>query len=112
MSEYDTVVRGSLKLKGCPVKGSKRTLSGGIKKAHKAGKCRVLSASLPPTRDLESIEYTKTPAELAFEKVQKARQRQKAYKLASKSHKQKVAEFNEYLARISEHYDIPKVGPG
>jgi protein FAM32A len=32
--------------------------------------------------------------------------------LASKSHKEKVAEFNEYLGKLSEHHDIPKVGPG
>jgi protein FAM32A len=28
------------------------------------------------------------------------------------SHKEKVAEFNKYLENLSEHHDLPKVGPG
>lgn len=36
----------------------------------------------------------------------------KAAKQALKSHKERVAEFNEKLENMSEHYDIPKVGPG
>ncbi|KAK9761591.1 hypothetical protein K7432_013399 [Basidiobolus ranarum] len=108
MSEYDTVIRGSLKLKGSNV----CRLGGGVKKrVQNKHKHPTVSASLP-SKDLAAAKPTKTPAELAFEKVQRIRQREKAYKLAQKSHKQKVAEFNEYLANISEHYDIPKVGPG
>lgn len=37
---------------------------------------------------------------------------ERAAKQASKSHRQKVEEFNQYLANLSEHHDIPKVGPG
>lgn len=33
-------------------------------------------------------------------------------KAAAKSHKEKVSEFNSKLEQLSEHYDIPKVGPG
>lgn len=33
-------------------------------------------------------------------------------KIAGKSHKEKVKEFNDKLASLSEHHDIPKVGPG
>ena len=33
-------------------------------------------------------------------------------KAAAKSHKEKVSEFNNKLEQLSEHYDIPKVGPG
>ena len=54
----------------------------------------------------------KTPAQLAFEAAQQKRQQQKLPLLAAKSHKEKVAEFNEYLGKLSEHHDIPKVGPG
>ena len=31
---------------------------------------------------------------------------------AELTHKEKVRMFNEKLARLSEHHDIPKVGPG
>lgn len=53
----------------------------------------------------------KTAAELAFEKAQREK-RLKQQKAAHKSHKEKVAEFNDKLSKLSEHYDIPKVGPG
>lgn len=54
----------------------------------------------------------KTPAQLAFEAAQQKKQKEKLPTLAAKSHKEKVAEFNEYLGKLSEHHDIPKVGPG
>lgn len=34
---------------------------------------------------------------------------EKAAKGAAKTHKERVAEFNEKLENLSEHYDIPKV---
>ena len=54
----------------------------------------------------------KTPAEAAFEKAQQARLAEQAALAAQKSHKDKVAEYNAHLAKLSEHHDIPKVGPG
>ena len=33
-------------------------------------------------------------------------------KMASRSHKEKVQAFNTHLSKLSEHYDIPRVGPG
>lgn len=33
-------------------------------------------------------------------------------KAATKSHKDRVSEFNNKLEMLSEHHDIPKVGPG
>lgn len=33
-------------------------------------------------------------------------------KAAAKSHKDRVTEFNNKLEMLSEHHDIPKVGPG
>ena len=29
-----------------------------------------------------------------------------------KTHKQRVEELNTYLSRLSEHHDMPKIGPG
>lgn len=29
-----------------------------------------------------------------------------------KTHKERVDELNAYLARLSEHHDMPKIGPG
>ncbi|KAF9348005.1 hypothetical protein BGX34_002754 [Mortierella sp. NVP85] len=54
----------------------------------------------------------KTAAELKFEEVQRKRQEEKVLKAATKSHKERVAELNKKLEELTEHYDIPKVGPG
>lgn len=32
--------------------------------------------------------------------------------MASKSHRERVQEYNEHLSTLTEHNDIPKVGPG
>lgn len=59
------------------------------------------------------LRKSKTKAELAFERVQEERAKRELAKSSSqKTHKQRVAEFNEKLSKLSEHYDIPKVGPG
>ena len=58
-------------------------------------------------------EETRTKAELAYEAhYKRAREAQMIKEMASKSHKDKVREFNEKLSKLSEHHDIPKVGPG
>lgn len=54
----------------------------------------------------------KTAAELKFEEAHRKRLEAQAEKVASKTHKEKVAEFNAYLEKLSEHHDLPKVGPG
>jgi len=33
-------------------------------------------------------------------------------KTAARSHRDRVAEYNHKLSTLSEHHDIPKVGPG
>ena len=53
-----------------------------------------------------------TPAEKSFHLAQKRRQWERIQKSASKSHKEKVETFNRYLNSLSEHFDIPRVGPG
>ncbi|KAI8049164.1 hypothetical protein BDF22DRAFT_623222 [Syncephalis plumigaleata] len=60
---------------------------------------------------VQEPEYSdgKTAAERRFEEVQRKRVKERIKKAAAKSHKEKVAEFNEYLGSLSEHYDIPKV---
>ena len=51
----------------------------------------------------------RTPAQVAFEKVQEKRQMERILKKASKTHKQRVQDFNRHLDTLMEHYDIPKV---
>lgn len=52
---------------------------------------------------------TLTKAEQAFKARQEKIAEERILKKASKTHKQRVEEFNKHLDSLSEHYDIPKV---
>ena len=54
----------------------------------------------------------RTAAERRYDETQAKRAAEKTKKMATKSHRERVAEFNAHLASLSEHHDIPKVGPG
>lgn len=53
-----------------------------------------------------------TPAERKYLEQKEKIDRRRLAMAASKSHRDRIQEFNQYLANLSEHYDIPKVGPG
>ncbi|NXS84644.1 FA32A protein, partial [Erpornis zantholeuca] len=50
-----------------------------------------------------------TPAQVAFEKVEKKQQMELILKKASKPHKQRVEDLSRHLDTLTEHCDIPKV---
>ncbi|CAL1695006.1 unnamed protein product [Somion occarium] len=133
MSEYDFRPGGSLKLKGGVV-------DGGIVKKKKKSKSKSIEkdvdAEAQRLKELEAImreeeakavsssgssraspaatssSDKKTAAERRFEETQRKRLAAKVAKLATKTHKDRVNEFNTKLELLSEHHDIPKVGPG
>ncbi|KAJ7070861.1 hypothetical protein C8F01DRAFT_1108114 [Mycena amicta] len=123
MGDYDHRPGGSLKLKG--------VADGGIKKKKKKSKTKPESEEL--LKDLVREEAAasgsqpgsgsnspapsaasdrKTDAERRFEQIQRRRLAERVAKVAAKSHKDRVSEFNAHLESLSEHHDIPKVGPG
>ncbi|AQK55043.1 CGI-like protein [Zea mays] len=53
-----------------------------------------------------------TPAERRYMEQKQKIGMKKMGKVANKSYKDRMQDFNQYLANLSEHYDIPKVGPG
>ncbi|KAL8267152.1 hypothetical protein R6Q59_004496 [Mikania micrantha] len=130
MSEYENVVSGKLKLKGKALD----VKAGGSKKKKK--KSRVLTDQIIQTIDNEISEGTGTigeeevndgsgsnakggshldsltPAEKRYMEQRQKIDMQKMAKTSNKSHRDRLSEFNQYLANMSEHYDIPKVGPG
>ncbi|GAA5986641.1 hypothetical protein JCM10908_003834 [Rhodotorula pacifica] len=130
-SDYQHRPGGSLKLKGGGANGKKKKSSKKSKSstsqkvreeetlaiASGSGSEREGSASATGSGSKGSAATAtanpyKTEAERRFEEVQRKRLLDKAAKQALKSHKDRVAEFNEKLENMSEHYDIPKVGPG
>ena len=86
--------------------------------ACQAGMYRYSSMHLQETREgyiLEGqsdIADKRTAAEKRYDEMIAKREKDRVSKVASKSHRERVNEFNAYLQNLSEHHDIPKVGPG
>mmetsp|Transcript_30959 Transcript_30959/g.50080 ORF Transcript_30959/g.50080 Transcript_30959/m.50080 type:complete len:127 (-) Transcript_30959:559-939(-) len=125
----ENVVRGALKLKGgkpLPVnptidkkkkkkakKAADDSEESKIQQSIVAVEDQATEAELAKDADdSKPLEHILTPAERRHLETQKERERDKASKAAQKSHRQRIEEFNRYLGNLSEHYDIPKVGPG
>ncbi|XP_062220181.1 uncharacterized protein LOC133919710 [Phragmites australis] len=135
MSEYKNVVGGKLRLKGKALD----VKEGGVKKKKKKHQREESSqmghhelheggsSELPEDPNNEPTEADKmgeeegnphpdydhlTPAERRYVEQKQKIDMQKLAKVANKSHRDRIQDFNQYLANLSEHYDIPKVGPG
>ncbi|KAG0475125.1 hypothetical protein HPP92_014811 [Vanilla planifolia] len=134
MSAYENVVSGKLKLKGKALD----VKSTGVKRKRKQ-KHHSDHVSKTGGNEEQSEVHSELSTEAAeeiveAEKVEEGSARdchdhltaaEKRYleqrgridmhlmaKTASKSHRDRIQDFNQYLANLSEHYDIPKVGPG
>ncbi|KAI4872961.1 hypothetical protein NFI96_023637 [Prochilodus magdalenae] len=108
MAEYSSVQKGSLKLKGVGV------ITAGKKKKKKDKERKHLEEqALAAQNDEEKTKKVyvdkRTPAQIAFDKIQERRQMERILNKASKTHKRRVEEFNRHLDTLTEHYDIPKV---
>lgn len=103
---------GKLKLKGGvagkPAKKKKAKAAAAIVKEGDATASKAeLDGYVPPPK-----EDTRTEAEKRFEAKMLEAEEQRLAKLATMSHRDRVREFNDKLASMSEHHDIPRVGPG
>ncbi|TKY64699.1 FAM32A protein [Spatholobus suberectus] len=136
MSAYENVVGGKLKLKGKAL-----DVAGGVKKKKKKSKRnqdQILQVAEEEISAGGSTEQAKDPNDQAINDVSEVSGKGKAAhyddhltpaerryieqreqldvhrlaKIANKSHRDRIQDFNQYLANMSEHYDIPKVGPG
>nr|XP_061832218.1 protein FAM32A-like [Nerophis lumbriciformis] len=109
MSSYDTVQKSALKIKGLGV------ISSGKKKKKKEKESKHRMEQVVSGQNEEEGNATKaymdkrTPAQIAFDKMQEKRQMERILNKASKTHKHRVEDFNRHLDNLTEHYDIPKV---
>ena len=62
--------------------------------------------------EANAFEDHLTPAERKFLQQTHELELKRLAKMVSKSQRDRIQEFNQYLANLTEHYDIPKVGPG
>ncbi|KAI8544839.1 hypothetical protein RHMOL_Rhmol08G0326100 [Rhododendron molle] len=138
MSAYENVLAGKLKLKGKALD----VKAGGLKKKKKHNKnCdqiselseHALSAGGNTGKSVgldedDTSDTNKsvgegnaaaaaydehlTPAERRYMEQKERIDVHRLAKIANKSHRDLIQDFNQYLANMSEHYDIPKVGPG
>ncbi|KAI1363555.1 hypothetical protein F5Y08DRAFT_309077 [Xylaria arbuscula] len=126
---------GALKLKGAKVQKSKKKKNKSKDKDKSASIERALSGTpgadaQPEKGDIDDAKKATTPGadsdpEPEY-KTEAERRHEEAMKkkmqrmlddpaLASeirKTHKERVESLNTYLSKLSEHHDMPKIGPG
>ncbi|EPE32581.1 hypothetical protein GLAREA_07715 [Glarea lozoyensis ATCC 20868] len=125
--DYTPIVRGGLKLKGASApsgikkkkKKSKPTVNEeGLSKAidSDAGSSKKAAAQEEEGLDLRELEPKdfdgKTATERAYEETRRKRLERRLEKEGPKTHKQRVEGLNTYLSTLSEHHDMPRIGPG
>ncbi|NXB64201.1 FA32A protein, partial [Struthidea cinerea] len=99
--------RGPLRLKG----GSGALGAGKRKKKAAKDKAQILEQIVSSKKQEEEKKRgldKRSPAQVAFEKMQEKRQLEQILKKASKARKQPVEDFSRHLDTLTEHYDIPK----
>ena len=57
-------------------------------------------------------DHLRTDAQRRFEEQRRKRLEERLKRDGVKTHKQRVEELNKYLSGLSEHHDMPKIGPG
>jgi protein FAM32A len=112
MLEYQNVVGGRLQLKGKALD----VKDGGVKKNKKKYQREESSQTKSDKNGDEKNPHSDydhlTRAERRYMEQKQKIDMKKMAKVANKSYKDRMQDFNQYLANLSEHYDIPKVGPG
>lgn len=60
----------------------------------------------------DARDQLRTDAERRFEEQRRKRLEERLKREGVKTHKQRVEELNKHLSGLSEHHDMPKIGPG
>ncbi|CAG8287957.1 unnamed protein product [Penicillium salamii] len=119
---------GKLKLKGSKVSGGrieKKKKKSSKKKEEKAGspeentkntetglEKRDKDEAVRFEEDREQDTPGKTETEKKYEEIRRKRLHERLQRDGVKTHKERVEDLNKYLSRLSEHHDMPKIGPG
>merc|ERR1712071_117387 len=102
--EYEAAVKAPLRLKGTANKDiQKKKKKNGKASIDADSKSKESSSSQAP-----KPVVVKTKAQLKFEQMKEEQLKKRIMEKASKTHKQRVEEFNRHLDSLTEHYDIPK----
>lgn len=105
--------KGSLKLKGVADSGikKKKKKKKETEKEMAASIRRNTSPNSTPEKEASNVGVVRnyTEAERRFMERQRKMEADRILKKASKTHKEKVEDFNRHLDSLTEHFDIPKV---
>ncbi|KAG5183328.1 hypothetical protein JKP88DRAFT_317095 [Tribonema minus] len=121
--DYSSVQRGKLSLKADGLFGGGANKGGGNKKRAREGASEeparsnsakgsadsVRGAAAPSVSGSSDVDSGLTPAQKRFKEAQLARERQVMRELVKKTHRQRVEEFNQKIAKLTEHNDIPRI---
>ena len=126
-SDY-TTTGGGLKLKGAgvdkkkkkkrpkPTEADEPSTTNIEKRTSNTEDVKSPGRSLSPETAEQAIKESggrkKTEAEKRHEEYRRKRLEGKLKREGVKTHKEKVEELNKYLSGLSEHHDMPKIGPG
>ncbi|KAI9648041.1 hypothetical protein NHQ30_002669 [Ciborinia camelliae] len=73
----------------------------------------VTGLSEEQLRELDARDQSgKTASERAHEEMRRRRLNDRLKREGVKTHKERVEELNRYLSTLSEHHDMPRIGPG
>ncbi|ODM16685.1 hypothetical protein SI65_07650 [Aspergillus cristatus] len=129
--EYSTGGGGKLKLKGSKVSDGrveKKKAKKAKKKKEAAG--AASGSEVVPTEgttpedggekgrgneygsETGTVGVGKTETERKYEEVRRKRLQERLKRDGYKTHKERVEELNKYLSGLTEHHDMPKIGPG
>ncbi|KAK7708596.1 hypothetical protein SLS64_006698 [Diaporthe eres] len=119
--EYKSAGGGALRIKGAKVKKHKKKKDKTALEKSLAEPKKEESEDKEEAKEVEEAEGDepprshKTDAERRFEEARRKRLLEKAETSRPellKTHKERVEELNTYLSKLSEHHDMPKIGPG
>ncbi|KAK3673446.1 hypothetical protein LTR78_006680 [Recurvomyces mirabilis] len=130
-SDYGNAVGGGLKLKGAKNAGIKKKKKSQTVKPSDTALAIIdkeqidepddvqkvladedVDGALTKEREDDTKQYGKTEAQRRFEERRRKRLDERLQREGIKTHKQRVEELNKYLSGLSEHHDMPKIGPG
>jgi protein FAM32A len=127
-SDYTTAIGGGLKLKGAGVDKKKKkakkpktaesssSSTAVAKLAADASPSHTPGRSVSPTTAEVALKESggrrKTESEKRHDETRRKRLEERMKRDGVKTHKEKVEELNKYLSGLSEHHDMPKIGPG
>jgi len=60
----------------------------------------------------KTAETAKTAAEMRYQESRRRRLEERLRREGARTHKERVEELNRYLSGLSEHHDMPRIGPG